>query len=332
MRHYNSPLALCVIALFCTSANFSLAGLPKTAKPKVIESIVAKVGKKLILRSEIDVFLARQPFRNEKQQFSPQVKRRKALNFLIKEALINNECEKLGLAVQNDELQDAIQNVMANFKLIPAQFEQALIAQGYTLGSYKKNMHASLLKLKLMQRKIKSQVNISEQDIKAEYDLLFKDKKDDYKAHLHHIIFKTDKNSSKKQATESKKLAQKIAGITKNEKTFLEQAKKLGTQDNILSQDIGEVSRADITPDFAKPIFNAKVAQVVGPLKSPLGWHLVLVKAHVPIAVPKYVAMKEQIKASLFEREAIRIFDKYLKDLHTTTFLKVNNENNRVTK
>ena len=49
------------------------------------------------------------------------------------------------------------------------QFEQALMSQGMNLKQYRKQIKKQLIKMRLVQTKVKNQVQIPEEDIRALY-------------------------------------------------------------------------------------------------------------------------------------------------------------------
>ncbi len=71
--------------------------------------------------------------------------------------------------------------------------------------------------------------------------------------------------------------------------------------------DLGSVTRDDLPPELAEPVFALSAGQPSAPIPSALGWHLVLVSEIVPAEEPSLEEYGESLRDELKKEEAVNI-------------------------
>lgn len=71
--------------------------------------------------------------------------------------------------------------------------------------------------------------------------------------------------------------------------------------------DLGVVTRDDLPPELADPVFALAAGQPSAPIRSALGWHLVLVSEIVPAEEPTLEEYGESLREELKKEEAVNI-------------------------
>jgi peptidyl-prolyl cis-trans isomerase C len=133
--------------------------------------------------------------------------------------------------------------------------------------------------------KIQKSITLSDADLQKVYDAN-KDKYEQVKAKHILIAFKgspaaqsgkpeLDENAAKAKAEDLKK--QIAAGAS-----FEELAKKESDDTGSGAQggELGEFGRGQMVPEFEKAAFDAKAGEVVGPIRTQFGWHIIKVEEH----------------------------------------------------
>ena len=92
-------------------------------------------------------------------------------------------------------------------------------------------------------------------------------------------------------------------------KSFLSVAKTIAKQDKTMVE-LGEVSREDLLPDIADPVFALAKDAVSAPIKSSLGWHVMQVVNVVPGGIKSFEEVRGQVRRDLaFQKAVDAIFD-----------------------
>jgi len=81
-----------------------------------------------------------------------------------------------------------------------------------------------------------------------------------------HILVKTEKE------------AKEIKAQIENGKKFAEAAKVSACPSGKSGGDLGWFGRGQMVPPFENAAFNGKKGDLVGPVKTEFGWHLILIK------------------------------------------------------
>ncbi len=153
-----------------------LAGTGSVARASIIERIVAVVGERPILLSDLRhrarPFLSRiyagaqnpaQIAASETQMF------KELLNRMIDDRLEEHAAEKARISVSVDEVDTAIRNIAAQAKVEPRELVAEAKRQGLTEQDYRDELRRQVLEGKLVQLRVRGRVKVSEEDGKLAY-------------------------------------------------------------------------------------------------------------------------------------------------------------------
>jgi peptidyl-prolyl cis-trans isomerase C len=76
-----------------------------------------------------------------------------------------------------------------------------------------------------------------------------------------------------------------------------------------------------MVPAFEKAAFEAPVGQVVGPVRTAFGYHLIWVQERVAAVVPSYESVLPALRQELTDREMERLFYNYIKGLRQRSWI-----------
>jgi parvulin-like peptidyl-prolyl isomerase len=140
---------------FVILALFVLSSL--SAGAKVVDYIAAVVNGEPILYSEIVKFAKENGINNL----------RLARDKLIEKKILLTEAKKEGIEVSDEEIEKALKDLMERmgFKS-EEEFKEALSKEGLSLEDVKEKLKEQLMVAKLIARKVKSKVSVSELDVK----------------------------------------------------------------------------------------------------------------------------------------------------------------------
>lgn len=152
-------------------------GICTIASAEVVDRIVAVVNNEIITLSDLNKAIL--PYKHnidasenssEKKQELIQTLKRDVLQQLIDRSLSSQEAVKYNIVVSKEDVDSAIHNFMTTNKMDPEELEAALAADGLTLKDYQSKMKKEILQSRLISRAVRSQVIITDTDIKTYYD------------------------------------------------------------------------------------------------------------------------------------------------------------------
>ena len=109
-------------------------------------------------------------------------------------------------------------------------------------------------------------------------------------------------------------LSDEVTAKTAEEKVkkgedFLDVAQEVANQDKATAE-LGILTRGDLLPDLADPVFQLSMGGISAPIKSSLGWHVMQVVAITPGKTKSFDEVKAEVKEALALQKAIdAIFD-----------------------
>lgn len=295
------------------------AGLP--ADGVVVDRIAAVVNKSIVLQSEVYAMLeqlnAAEPIRPGADVAKAMKARQdEILDSLIAEKLLEEEVRKLRIDVTSAEVDRVVKGTMEDNNLNEEQLKLALQRQGLTLEEYREGLKKQLMKMKIVQLKVKNRVQIDDTQVKG---VLAKQKAIDaneYRVKARHILFLvppgTDGSAAEAKAHAALRRIEKGEKLEELAKTLSEDP---GSKDR--GGDLGEFGRGEMVPELEHAAFKAEPGKVVGPVRSPFGYHLILVTERVPVLskAKSEAATLEAIRDQMFRHEIEVQFQAYLDEL-----------------
>lgn len=302
-----------------------LAAVPEAPPAVVIDSIVAVVNKSVVLRSEVEGVL------DQMMQAEPvppgadvakarEARRAEIMETLITEKLLEEEVRKLRIDVTDAEVDRVVKGTMQEHGLDEDKLKLALQRQGLTLDEYKDGLKKQLTKMKIIQLKVKSRVQVNDQDVKSNYAQRKALDAGEFRVRARHILFLVPpgENGRAQEARAQEAMARLQSGAR-----FAELAKEISEDPGSKERggDLGEFGRGEMVPEFERAAFGAEPGKVVGPVRSPFGWHVILVDERVALkAKPEEEALAD-IRKRLFEDEMEAQFRQYVEELKRNAFI-----------
>ena len=100
-----------------------------------------------------------------------------------------------------------------------------------------------------------------------------------------------------------------LAAITSGEKVFEEAAQEFSTcPSGQRGGDLGVFGKGQMVPEFEQAAFAAEIGQVVGPVKTQFGFHLIKVEAKNEPEVSKFEEVKETIRRSVLQQKQNKVY------------------------
>lgn len=327
------------IHLLLTSLLVALAGFAATPAHAVdsnapgfreVERVVAVVNDEVILLSEVEEqlvpMLSTLPANLQGPARAKRVTdmRKEILEGLIADKLLAQQVEAMHVEVTSEDLDRAIREVQNQNNLDDETLRQALAQQGMGMNEYRDNLRKQLVKAKIINLKVRSRLNLSEEDIKSTVTRRSKVFTPEYRVHARHALFQLAQSASPEEEALQKKRAEQFYARAMGGEDFSALVKRLSdppAKDN--GGDLGFFRRGQFMPEFEKVAFNTPPGQIAPPVRTPLGWHVIQVVERKSVDERTPEQLQQDIREQLMAEEMERAFKRYIGELRGEAHVEV---------
>lgn len=285
----------------------------------VVDRIAAVVNKSVVLQSEVESLLdqmmqADPPPPGANVDKARLARRGEILDSLIAEKLLEEEVRKLRVDVTDAEVDRVVKNVMSENNLDEPKLKAALERQGLSMEEYRDGLKKQLTKMKIIQLKVKSRVQVNDTEVKSALAQRSAIAASDYRVRARHILFLVPPGTDGKGAEEKARAARARA---ERGEDFAALAQELSEDPGSKNHggDLGEFGRGEMVPEFERAAWAAEPGKIVGPVKTAFGWHIIQVQGRVPLQTKSTAELEEDIRRRLFEGEVEKQFKSYVDEL-----------------
>ena len=165
--------------------------------------------------------------------------------------------------------------------------------------------------LLLTQDAIAKQVKVDPAEVRQVYEQNSKQYTTNEERKASHILIAVKKDASEADQAAARKNAEEIAAKARaNPDSFAELAKQYSQDPGSAAQggDLGSFARGAMVKPFEDAVFAAKVGDIVGPVRTDFGYHVIKVTGITPSHVQSFDEVKGRIEADLKRQKAAQKF------------------------
>ncbi len=316
----NGPMRSRLSVLF---AALLAAAIPIFAA-ELVEKVVARVNDRLITHSEFEkrfaVFISSPQAGN-----NPLEARRKLLNELIDEKLLEERAKELAVAATDEEVEAAVERVKRQYNLATdAEFEAALKSSNLTRDELKRQMRNTITMQKVVGRDISAKLDLSEDALRLEYerrkDQLYRVPE---QANVSEIVIRfgaKDPEARARAANRIEEARSKIAAGT----SFAEAAKEY-SEGNAKERGgaLGSVARGELVPALDAVVFAEPPQEYPPPALLSSSIHLFHVTDRKPAGYRPFAEIKEDLRARIADDLYDKRYAEYIQKLRREAFIKI---------
>jgi peptidyl-prolyl cis-trans isomerase C len=268
---------------------------------------VARINGEEVARADFDKQMerTRARFQRAGRQVAPALETRLKENLvrkLVEESLIAQKAKAEGVTVAKDELDAKVREHKERFGSDKA-FQSFLERTSQSEADVVADLEKTLLRDKLFAKLLASS-EPTEADLKKYYDENLDKYKQKEQIKASHILIKVEKTATEKDKKAKLAEAKKVmAEVKKSGANFEEVAKKYSdgpTKDR--GGDLGTFSRGRMVKPFEDAAFAAKAGEIVGPVETQFGYHVIKVYEKTPEQQRSFDEVKDSIGTSLKAR------------------------------
>ena len=285
----------------------------------VADRIVAVVNDEVITLSELNG--AFDPYRAKLEAAYEGQARDKALtearetllNRMIDALLMQQESRKTGIVVREEEVADAIKDILARSNISQEDFRKGLAKEGTTLEAYRKEIRDQLMRIKLIRRDIKSRVAVTDEEI-GEY---YRKHREDYEGkeslRIKQILLPLPKEEDQAVREKLRADAGEIHRRLMNGEPFDQLSAKYSEGPAAATGgDIGYIERGMIIPEVEDVAFKLPLQQISGVIESSVGFHIVQVIDRRGAGIKGIESVREEIREKIDREKMEKKFEEWL--------------------
>lgn len=154
--------------------------------------------------------------------------------------------------------------------------------------------------------KLRRTLPVEESELRVYYE----EHKDEFlegeQANARHILIQLSPNATEEERTDAELHAAGVAQIARTGADFAELAAKHSDDTGSATEggDLGWFGRGRMVKEFEDAVFSAKPGEIVGPIKSQFGYHIIRVDAFRPEHQKPFEEVEEQVRFAVLEGRA----------------------------
>ena len=291
---------------------------------ELVEKLVARVNDRLITHSEFErrfaVFISSPQAGN-----NPLEARRKLLNEIIQEKLLEERAKELTVEASDAEVEAAVERVKRQYNLATdAEFEAALKTSNMTRDDLKRQMRNTITLQKVIGRDISSKLDLSEDALRLEYE---RRKEQLYRvpdqANVSEIVLRFDANDPAARARAATRIEEARAKVTAGT-PFADVAKEY-SEGNARERGgaLGTVSRGELVGPIDAAVFADPPQEYPAPVLLSSSIHLLHVTDRKPAGFRPFTEVKEDLRTRIGDDVYDKEYAQYIDKLRREAFIKI---------
>lgn len=311
-----------------------LAGtlLASRASATIVERVVAVVGEKAILLSELNE--RARPFQNRiRRQMPDSASRAAALSQLyeqlverlVDEELQGREAVRAAITVSSEEVQNALERLSRQNKLdVPALYEEAA-RNGLGKKDYRKEIRRQLLDAKMLNLRVQGRMRVSEDDMRNAYRRLEQEERASLQFRAAWIRFQIPSNGGTSGALKAQQLAQTVALQARNGNDFSQLAKQHSSDPTTRDQGglLAPMQPSELPENIRQVIVGLAPGDVSSPVRLGDAWLVIKLVERSESALPEYEKAKPLLQNRVYADKMDKARRQWLKSLRKQTHVDV---------
>lgn len=245
------------------------------------------------------------------------------LDGLILERLVAKRSAEI--AVKDEEVEERLMQIKKGYADEEA-FKKQVEASGYTIERVVKDVRSSIQQQRWIEEQKKGGVaKVSDADAEEFYKGNPEQFKQPEMVKASHILVKLGEQTKEEDVAVKEKSAKELMERVKSGEDFAKLALEF-SEDPSAKQNKGDLdffTREQMVPEFSKAAFEAKKDEVVGPVKTQFGFHIIKVTDRKDASVMSLEEVKPRLISFLENRKSDEFVRKMLKELREKAEVKV---------
>lgn len=251
------------------------------AAPTPLDRIAVQVNQGVILESEITDMM--HTVKENAKQNNQSLPSDKALRTQIIERLILTRlqmqmAERIGLHIGDLQLDQTIANIAKEQHITVEQMKQQLESEGTPFAEYREQLRQEITIGEIQRIQVQRRIQVSPQEINGLVELIKQQGLKNVEFQIGHILIDVPNNPTSEQLKEASNRAAIVLKRLKEGADFKRTAIASSSGPKALEGGIWDYMNINEMPTlFAEVVKDAKKGDIIGPIKSPSGFHIIKV-------------------------------------------------------
>ncbi|AXF77287.1 peptidylprolyl isomerase SurA [Erwinia tracheiphila] len=251
------------------------------AAPQVVNRVAAVVNNGVVLESDVDGMM--QSVKSQAQEAGQQLPDDKTLRHQIVERLVMDNillqmAHQGGLQIQDAQVDQAIANIAQQNKMTVDQLRSRLAYDGMNYATYHEQIRKEMTIAEVRNNEVRRRITILPQEVDSLAKQVSAQNSDTAEFNLSHILLPLPENPTQQQVDDQEKLANQLVSEAKNGGDFGKLAISYSADAQALKGGNMGWGRIQELPSlFAQTLITAKKGDIVGPIRSGVGFHILKV-------------------------------------------------------
>lgn len=296
---------VCLSLLTCQLLATNVQALPKS-----IDKVVAIVDTGVVLQSEVDTMMSRLRGQalNTDQPLPPTADLKKqVIDNLINRRIQLQMAINMGFSINDAELDQTLQNMASNQNLSIEGLRQQLIQKGENYERYRESIREELTINEIKNGMVRRRIYIGPQEIDTLLKLIEQHGQNKEEFNLGNILISLPSKPTETQISAARQQAEQIISLLQDGQDFRQLAMTSSAGSRALQGgEQGYKSANEMPTLFANAVRNQKKGDVIGPIRSGAGFHVLTIfdiKGRQTIEVDEVKSRHILIKPSIIISE-----------------------------
>lgn len=248
------------------------------AAPQVVDKVAAVVNNGVVLESDVNGLM--QSVKLNAGQAGQQLPDDATLRHQILERLIMDQImlqmgQKMGIKISDDQLDQAIANIAKQNNMTTDQMRSRLAYDGLNYSTYREQIRKEMIISEVRNNEVRRRVSVLPQEVDALASQIGDQNDASTELNLSHILIPLPENPSSDQVNEAQSQAESIVEQARGGADFGKLAISYSADQQALKGGQMGWGRIQELPGiFAQALTTAKKGDIVGPIRSGVGFHI----------------------------------------------------------
>ncbi|TGC96741.1 peptidylprolyl isomerase SurA [Salmonella enterica] len=251
------------------------------AAPQVVDKVAAVVNNGVVLESDVDGLM--QSVKLNAGQAGQQLPddatlRHQILERLIMDQIILQMGQKMGVKITDEQLDQAIANIAKQNNMTMDQMRSRLAYDGLNYSTYRNQIRKEMIISEVRNNEVRRRITVLPQEVDALAKQIGTQNDASTELNLSHILIALPENPTSEQVNDAQRQAESIVEEARNGADFGKLAITYSADQQALKGGQMGSGRIEELPGiFAQALSTAKKGDIVGPIRSGVGFHILKV-------------------------------------------------------
>ncbi|MGE9550997.1 peptidylprolyl isomerase SurA [Erwinia amylovora] len=251
------------------------------AAPQVVDKVAAVVNNGVVLESDVDGMM--QSVKSQAQEAGQQLPDDKTLRHQIVERLVMDNillqmAKQGGIQIEDAQVDQAIGNIAQQNKMSVDQLRSRLAYDGMNYATYREQIRKEMTIAEVRNNEVRRRITILPQEVDSLAKQVSSQNNASTELNLSHILLPLPENPTQQQVDDQEKLANQLVSEAKSGGDFGKLAITYSADPQALKGGNMGWGRIQELPSlFAQALVTAKKGDIIGPIRSGVGFHILKV-------------------------------------------------------